>query len=117
MKKYQAGVALSGLVFWGFILIMVAVLGMKVTPSAIEYFKIVKDIKAVAAQAGPNATVADIRASFDRFADVDQLDFPSKQLIVYKDQGRVVVDVAYEKRVHLFYNVSLLIEYKGSSRE
>lgn len=117
MKKYQAGVALSGLIFWGFILIMVAVLGMKVAPSVIEYLKVVKDIKAVAAQAGPASTVTEIRSSFDRFADVDHLEFTSKQLNIYKDQGRIVIDVDYEKRVHLFYNVSLMIAYKGSSRE
>ena len=46
MKK-QRGVALSGLLFWGFVVAMVAVLGLKVAPTAIEYYKILKDAKSV----------------------------------------------------------------------
>ena len=38
--KYQRGVALSGLIFWGVVITLVAVLGMKVVPTTIEYYKI-----------------------------------------------------------------------------
>jgi hypothetical protein len=44
--KYQRGVALSGLIFWGVIFFLVAVLGMKVAPTTIEYYKILKNTKA-----------------------------------------------------------------------
>ncbi|MBL8429656.1 MAG: DUF4845 domain-containing protein [Dechloromonas sp.] len=113
--KHQRGVALSGLLFWGVVLSLVSVLGMKVAPTFIEYQKILKDIKATAAKAAPDSTVADIRKSFDKFADVDALDFKSNQLDISKDGGRIVIEFAYEKRIHLFWNVSLLIDYKGSS--
>lgn len=115
--KYQRGVALSGLIFWGIILVLVAVLGMKVAPTAIEYFKILKDSKAVVAQVGPDATVADVRKSFDKFADIDMLEFSGNQLEISKDGGKIVIEFAYEKRIHLFWNVSLLIDYKGSTAE
>lgn len=115
--KYQRGVALSGLIFWGIILVLVAVLGMKVTPTAIEYFKILKDSKAVVAQVGPDATVADVRKSFDKFAEIDMLEFYGNQLDISKDGGKIVIEFAYEKRIHLFWNVSLLIDYKGSTAE
>ncbi len=116
MIKHQRGVALSGLIFWGIVIALVAVLGMKVAPTAIEYYKIVKDTKAVAAQAGPESTVADIRKSFDKFAEVDHLtDFNSSQLEISKDGGKVVIEFAYEKRIPLFANISLLIDYQGSS--
>jgi hypothetical protein len=115
--KYQRGVALSGLIFWGIVLVLVAVLGMKVTPTAIEYFKILKDSKAVVAQAGPDATVADVRKSFDKFAEIDMLEFSGNQLDISKDGGKIVIEFAYEKRIHLFWNVSLLIDYKGSTAE
>jgi hypothetical protein len=113
--KNQRGVALSGLLFWSIVLILVAVLGMKVTPTFIEYQKILKDIKATAAKAGPDSTVADVRKSFDKFADVDALDFKSSQLDISKDGGRIVIEFAYEKRIPLFWNVSLVIDYKGST--
>lgn len=114
MKK-QRGVALSGLLFWGIILVLVSVLGIKVAPTYIEYYKILKDAKATVAKAGPDSTVSDIRKSFDKFAEIDALDFPSNQLDVSKDSGQIVIEFAYEKRIHLFRNVSLVIDYKGST--
>lgn len=113
--KYQRGVALSGLIFWGVVFILVAVLGMKVTPSAMEYSKILKDIKATAAKMGPESTVADVRNTFDRFAEIDYLEFSSKELDISKDNGKIVISFAYEKRIPLFWNVSLLIDYSGTT--
>ena len=116
MIKYQRGVALSGLIFWGIVIALVAVLGMKVTPTAIEYFKLVKIIKTIASQTGPETTVPDIRKSFERFADVDYItDFKATDLEISKDGGKVVIEFAYEKKIPLFANVSLLIDYSGSS--
>lgn len=111
----QRGIALSGLLFWSIVIVLVSALGLKVAPTYIEYYKILKDAKATAAKAGPESTVADVRRSFEKFAEVDHLDFPSSQLDVSKDGGRIVIEFNYEKRIHLFANVSLLIDYKGSS--
>jgi hypothetical protein len=115
--KYQRGVALSGLIFWGIVLVLVAVLGMKVAPTTIEYTKILKDAKATVAKSGPETTVAEVRNIFDRFAEIDMLEFSSKELDISKDSGKVVIEFAYEKRIPLFWNVSLLIDYKGSTAE
>ncbi|RIX46111.1 MAG: DUF4845 domain-containing protein [Rhodocyclales bacterium GT-UBC] len=114
MEK-QRGVALSGLLFWCIILIVAALLGMKVTPTVIEYFKIKKDCKAVVAQVGKDATVADVKKAFERFADIDFLDFKADQLDISKEGGQIVISFAYEKRIPLFANVSLVIDYQGST--
>jgi len=115
--KYQRGVALSGLLFWSVVLVLVAVLGMKVAPTVIEYYKILKDAKASVAKVGPEATVADVRNAFDRFAEIDMLQFSAKDLEISKDGGKVVIEFAYEKRIPLFWNVSLVIDYQGSTKE
>lgn len=115
--KYQRGVALSGLIFWGVVLVLVAVLGMKVAPTIIEYTKILKDAKATVAKSGPETTVAEVRNTFDRFAEIDMLEFSAKDLDISKDSGKIVIEFAYEKRIPLFWNVSLLIDYKGSTAE
>lgn len=113
--KYQRGVALSGLLFWGFVIVMAAVLAMKVAPTAIEYFKILKDSKSVVTQAPDTASVAEIKASFNKFAEVDQLAFSADQLDISKENGKIIISFEYEKRIPLFYNVSLVIDYKGST--
>ncbi len=113
----QRGVALSGLMFWGIVFALAAILGMNVAPSYIEYFKIKKNIKATLSQVTPDSTVPEIRRTFERFAQVDTLSFKASELEISKDGGRVVIDFAYEKRIPLFGNVSLLIDYKGSSQD
>ena len=115
--KHQRGVALSGLIFWGVVITLVAVLGMTVVPTTVEYYKILKDIKATANKVGPDATVADVRKTFDNFANIDQLDFKPEQLDVSKDQGKIVIAFDYDKRIPLFGNVSLVINYKGSTAD
>ena len=113
--KNQRGVVLSGLLFWGFVIAMVSVLGMKVAPTAIEYFKILKISKSVVTQASETASVAEVKGSFGKFAEVEHLAFTADQLDISKENGKIVIFFEYEKRIHLFYNVSLLIDYKGST--
>ena len=115
--KFQRGVALSGLIFWGVVITLVAVLGMKVVPTTVEYDKILKEIKATVNKVGPDATVADVRRTFDNFANIDQLDFKPEQLDVSKERGKIVVSFDYDKRIPLFGNVSLVINYKGSTAD
>ncbi len=115
--KYQRGVALSGLIFWGIIIALVAILGMKVAPTTIEYYKVLKDAKATVNKVGPEATVAEVRKTFDNFANIDSLEFKSEQLDISKDGGKIVASFDYDKKIPLFANVSLVINYKGSTAE
>ena len=113
--KHQRGVALTNLILWGIVLFLVAVLGMKVVPTVIEYYKIKQSAAGAVSKVGPDSTVADVRNAFDRFAEIDTLQFSSKDLDISKENGKVVIDFAYEKRIPLFANVSLLIAYKGAA--
>lgn len=113
----QRGVALSGLIFWGIVLTLVSVLGLKVLPSYIEYYKTLKDAKATIAKMNADSSVADVRFTFDRFANIDMLELKSGDLDISKDGGKIVIEFGYEKRIPLFWNVSLLIDYKGSTAD
>lgn len=114
--KHQRGLTLTGLLLWGIVLALFAVFGMKVAPTYLEYYKILKDARAAVAQVGPEATVADVRKSFDRYMEIDMLEFTAKDLEITKDGGRIVASFAYEKRIPLFANVSLVIDYQGSTK-
>ncbi len=114
--KYQRGISLSGLLFWGTIVAVIAMLGIKVAPTAIEYYKILKNVKATAANVQQGATVPEIRAAFGKYAEVDHIrDFSATDLDITKENGQVVISFAYEKRIPLFHPGSLVIEYSGSS--
>jgi hypothetical protein len=116
--KHQRGIALSGLIGWGFIIFFVAVLGMKVVPDVLDYYKIKKNVASTALRAG-GKTVPEIRADFDKLAVVDQIDDVIKgdDLDIFKEGNDVVVAFAYEKRIHLFSFVNLLLDFQGESRQ
>lgn len=115
MHRYQRGVSLSGLLIWGFIIAVVALLGMRVVPAVIDYYQIKKIVAATANNAG-GKTVPEIRAIYSRFADVDGITtVEPADLDISKDGSNVVIAFAYEKRIPLFLNVSLLIDFQGSS--
>ena len=113
----QRGVSLLGVIIVGFFLFLAVVVGVKVAPEYIEYYKILKDVKAVAqdsslAGASPN----DLRAAFAKRCEVDHIkDFAPKDLDVVKQGNGAVISFSYNRIVPLFANVSLLIEFEGSS--
>jgi hypothetical protein len=116
MRK-QSGVSLLGLLVICFVLVFVALLGMKVTPAYIEYFSIKKAIAGMA-QGGElrSGSVSEVRAAFDRRATIDSIEVVAgRDLDVIKDGGEIVVSYAYTKKIPLFSNISLLIEFAGSS--
>ncbi|MDP1524749.1 MAG: DUF4845 domain-containing protein [Rhodocyclaceae bacterium] len=114
MKSKQWGVSLSGLLVSAAILAVVALLGMKVGPEVAEYYQIVKTVKKIAG--GGAETVADVRKAFDNQATIDNIKaITAQDLEISKDSGTLDVSFAYESRVHLFGNVSLLLEFQGSS--
>lgn len=112
----QRGVSLSGLLVAAVLLALVALLGMKVVPEVIEYYQIVKTVKAIKNDPSATASVADVRKAFDRHADINNIkEITGQDLEVTKDGGEVVVSFSYEKRIHLFGIVSLLLDFEGSS--
>ncbi|MDR3299498.1 MAG: DUF4845 domain-containing protein [Candidatus Accumulibacter sp.] len=114
--KYQRGFTLSGLILWGVILGLGGILAAKVVPEVIDFYKIKKNVASTANNA-ENMTVADIRRSYERYADVDGITtIKPADLDIYKEGGVVVIAFAYETRIPLFLNVSLMLDFQGASK-
>lgn len=118
LKKHQRGVSLSGLLVWSFILVIGGILGMKVVPAVIEYYTIVKNIKAMTSAGQLNgATVGDVRKAFERRADVDNISaITAADLDISKEGNEVVISFAYAKKIPLGGPVSLYIDFQGGSK-
>jgi len=111
----QRGVALSGLMFWGVIIALVAVLGMKAGPEYLNYFSVLKAVKSIAANS-TGKTVPEIRAAYGKQMDSGYFKTVEPgDLDISKEGNDVVISFAYESRIPLFANISLLIDFKGSS--
>lgn len=114
-RNRQRGVGLSGLLFWSVILALLALLGMKLAPAYIDYFSILKAVKTVAMQA-PGKTVSEIRMDFSKQEQIGYFkDIKASELDISKNGNEVVVSFSYEKRIPLFLNINLLIDFQGSS--
>ena len=113
--KNQRGVTLIGMVVASIVIVIVAVLGLKVAPAYIEYFTVKKAIVAIA-QANSKATVGEVRTAFDRRSAIDNIDvIGPKDLDITKEGNDIVISFAYPKRIALFGNINLVIDFAASS--
>ncbi len=102
----QRGVSLSGLIFVLAILGVFAVFAMKVFPTFLEY-------RAAKASGG---TVKEMQQTFYKNADINRIDSISgKDLMFTTDNGETDISFAYQKTIPLAGNVSLLIDYAGTT--
>jgi hypothetical protein len=117
MKKQQRGITLLGLLLIGFVLVIGTIVVMKVLPEYIEYYAITKNVRAVANDPGlKGGTVADIRLAYAKRANIDQISSVTHQDIdITKDGGQLVISFAYAKKIPLVANISLVIDFEGSS--
>jgi len=112
----QRGLSLIGLLFWGAVIACVAVVGMKVFPTVMEYYTVKRVVNRIAA--GNPATVPQVRSEFDHARQVEYgiESVNSSDLIVTKDNNdKVVIEFAWDKQVEVFGPVYLLIKYRGKS--
>lgn len=116
MRSTQKGVSLGALLGILAVLLVGAMLGLKLAPSYIEYGQIKKTVATIA-QTDSKGSVADIRKSFERFSTINDISsITAQDLDISKDGGEVVIGFAYTKKIPLFGNISLLIDFAGSSK-
>ena len=110
----QRGVTLFGLMFWAVVLGFAALIGMRVLPAVNEYFTVKRAVNKIATE---GTTVPEIRAAFERQKQIEYsiTTISAKDLIITKENDRVVVAFAYDKEVELVKPVFLLIKFEGRS--
>ncbi len=109
----ERGISLTGLIFVLAILGVVAVFAMKVFPTFIEY-RAVKG--AIAAAKATGGTHKEMQQTFLKNADINSIDsIGGKDLVFTSDNGDTDISFAYQKTIPLAGNVSLLIDYAGTT--
>lgn len=113
--KNQRGVTLIGMVVACIVIVIVAIGGLKIAPAYIEYFKVKKAVVAIA-QANSGGTVGEVRRAFQLRAAIDDIDIIGpNDLEVTKEGNEVVVSATYSKRIPLFANINVVIDFSASS--
>jgi len=116
MKSRQRGVTLFGLLFWAIVVGFVALIGVRVLPTLNEYFTIQRAVNRIASEGA--STVPEIRSAFEKQKDIEYAitSVTGKDLVITKENDKVVIQFAYDKEVELMKPVYLLIKYEGRSK-
>ena len=112
-QSKQSGITFVGLLFVGAVLAIVAVLGMQVAPTVMEYQAGQKAVNKAMLASNP----VEARAIFDRARSVDDINsIAGKDLTVSQENGNTVLSFAYQREIHLFGPAYLTLKYSGRSK-
>jgi type II secretory pathway component PulJ len=117
MRARQRGITLMGLIVGSVVLVFVALLGMRLLPSYLEYFTIKQALVAIGNEMrGRDAQVGDVRRAFDNRAVIDDIkSVGASDLVISKQGNSYAIDVAYRKEIPLFANIGVYIDFEASS--
>lgn len=115
IAKRQRGMSLVGLIFVGLIVVALLALGFKLVPAVVEYIAIERAVQKIRNE---GSTVRDIQAAFDRHATIDDItSISSRDLDITKEGERIVISYAYQKKIPILDNVSLVIDFSGTTKD
>lgn len=112
LRQRQRGLSLVGLIFVGGVLFFVALLGMKVVPTYLEYFTIQRHLRELARES-EGATPGDLKGTFDKRATIDDItSVTGNDLEFTKTGDGYQISLSYAKKVELFGPVSLCFDFE-----
>ncbi|MBK4734259.1 DUF4845 domain-containing protein [Noviherbaspirillum pedocola] len=112
-KQKQFGLSLTGLIFVLAVVGLIAVLAIRVVPTVTEYMAVKK---AIVAARNAGSTPQEIRAAFDKQAEVGYIQSVSgKDLEITRNGDVTNVSFSYQKVIPLMGPASLVLDYDGST--
>jgi hypothetical protein len=113
--RRQRGLSIIGLIFIGLIVVGLLAIGFRTVPAVIEYIAIERAVQKIKNE---GRTVSDIQAAFSRHATIDDITSISYQdLDITKEGDQIVISYAYQKKIPILDNVSLVIDFAGTTRD
>lgn len=108
-----SGMSLTGFLFVIVVVALLAVLGLKIVPTVVEYSAIKK---AIANARSTGTTAREIQDSFEKQRSAGYIEsVTGKDLEIIKTAEGFDVSVAYEKRIPLVGPASLVIDYVATA--
>jgi hypothetical protein len=114
-RRRQRGLSIIGLIFIGLIVVGLLAIGFKTVPAVIEYIAIERAVQKIKNE---GTTVSDIKTAFSRHATIDDITSIGPQdLDITKEGDQIVISYAYQKKIPILDNVSLVIDFAGTTRD
>lgn len=113
----QKGLSLIGFIFVAMVLGLLALVGAKVSTEVMEYWSVNRALKAVAAAPETKDAIdKDIKNNLSKRIEADYIrSVTADDLVVDRQNDKMVLIVAYPKKIPLFGNVSLLIDFEATA--
>jgi hypothetical protein len=107
----QQGLSLIGFLFWGALVAFFLLIAIRMAPAYAEYFEVKKTMeKSIAEYNGNNAY--EVRRNYDLKASAGYAeDIKGKDIEFSRENGQLVMSVAWTRKLPLFGNVSLLLDF------
>lgn len=110
-RSHQQGLSTIGFLFVAIVVIAAVLAAIRVIPSYIEWYTVRKAVVSALRDVPDGSPVA-VRKAFETRIETDYVDSVSWQdLVVSKDGNDIVGSISWEKKLPLFYNVSLLLDF------
>ena len=115
-RDRQSGLTILGFLFVAAVVVSLALLGFRVAPSYIEYFSVQKILRQMMAETRDGVTINELRRDFDRRTGADYIESVRPSDLELSKEGNVItVSAAWTSTLHLFGNVSLLLDFYASA--
>jgi hypothetical protein len=115
-RHWQSGLTIIGFLFVAAVVVTIAMVGFRVTPSYIEYFSVEKTLRQTLQNAEEGITLARFRSEFDLKASADYIESVRGSDVDLKREGTHLVATAdWTTTLPLIGNASLLLEFHASA--
>jgi hypothetical protein len=112
-KRPEQGLSVTGLIMILAVLGFIGVFAARIMPTFMEYRAFVNAIRLVKSSGG---TVHEMQVMFDKNADINNATaITGKDLTISKESGETEISFAYEKRIPIIANATLLLDYSATT--
>lgn len=117
-RTSQQGLSLISVLIVGAFAAFVLLIAFRTVPAINEYMAVERIVKILAEEGDNGAAAMQLRQSFDRRGQIDDVStVRGADLAISKQAGKVVIEVEYSRKVPVAGNVSLLFDFHASSAD
>ncbi len=110
----QKGLTTLGLLVAILVIGFAVMLGMKTSPFYLDDYAVAKVLKSLDNRSGiAEASRSEVKEWVHKGLNTNRIDLSRDELKITRDRkDGVIIDINYERRVHLMYNIDLILSFK-----
>ncbi|HET7033791.1 MAG TPA: DUF4845 domain-containing protein [Casimicrobiaceae bacterium] len=115
-RQSQRGLSMIGFLFVAVVVVVCVMIGFRVTPAYIEYYSVTKALERSLNETKDLSSAAEIRKSFQRFADAGYIEsVNAKDIEIVKNKNEITASASWSRKLPLVGNASLLLDFDASA--